>query len=217
VTDVPVHRLIETTVHGRYLIRDGPESHLLIGFHGYAETAEIHLSELERFPDATNWTLVAVQALHPFYVRSTQQVVASWMTNLDRMEAIADNIAYVNRVVASLPPANTLVFAGFSQGAAMAYRAANAIPCGGLIILCGDLPPDAAAEALPPLLIGRGMRDDWYSAEKLKKDLKSLEGSNQAVEALEFEGGHEWTDAFRTAAGKFLERIRMSSGLSCRP
>jgi len=37
---------IAATVHGRFLVRPGPPERLLIGFHGYAETAEIHIDEL---------------------------------------------------------------------------------------------------------------------------------------------------------------------------
>src|SRR5436190_8550298 len=101
-------RLIETTTHGRYLVRRGSRR-MLIGFHGYAENAERHLAELEKIEGAAEWTLVAVQALHPFYTRS-EEVVANWMTRQDREIAIADNINYVRRVVDELQPRDKLVF-----------------------------------------------------------------------------------------------------------
>jgi len=89
----------------------------------------------------------------------------------------------------------------------MAYRAAAHVACDGLLILGGDLPPDVAAQAvvhLPPnILIGRGRTDDWYSAEKLEQDLKFLPRAQTCL----FDGGHEWTDAFREAAGKFLASL----------
>jgi dienelactone hydrolase len=200
-------RLVETSVHGRYLLRGGPPERLLIGFHGYAETADVHMADLEKIPGAEEWTLVAVQALHPFYLRSTQEVVASWMTRVDRGHAIADNIAYVQRVVADLPETRTLVFVGFSQGGAMAYRAAVFIRCAGLIVLAGDIPPDVDdASKLPPLLIGRGVQDDlWYPAEKLEKNLRFL-GSKPDVTTCVFDGGHEWSAEFRRAASVFLRR-----------
>jgi predicted esterase len=154
-------RIVETPVHGRTLFRAGAQERLLVGFHGYAETADVHLAQLELIPGAGQWSVAAVQALHPFYVRSTQEVVASWMTRVDREHAIADNIEYVRRVVASLPPARTVVFAGFSQGASMAWRAAAALHCSGVLVLGGDVPPDISLEAkLPPALIGRGLEDD---------------------------------------------------------
>jgi predicted esterase len=192
---------IETKTHGRYLVRRGASQRLLVGFHGYAENAERHMAELEKLE--VDWTLVAVQALHPFYTR-TEEVVASWMTRQDRELAIADNIEYIRRVVEDLGPHDKLVFAGFSQGAAMAYRAATRIRCDGLIILGGDLPPDVTSLSAP-VLLGRGERDDWYTAEKFEKDLRFLK-TLVPVDTCVFDGGHEWCDAFRQAAADFLRR-----------
>lgn len=198
-------RTIETTTHGRYLFEDRGAERLLVGFHGYAEVAESHMAELQRIAGIDDWSLVAVQALHPFYTRSGS-VVASWMTSLDRELFIADNIAYVQRVLAELPRPKTLVFSGFSLGAAMAARAAAAVSCAGLIMLGGDIPPEVKAAEdvrLPPVLLGRGTRDEWYTDEKFKHDLSFLEGRTRVTRCV-FAGGHEWTDEFRHAAGEFL-------------
>jgi predicted esterase len=200
---------IATSVHGRFLHVDRGADRLLIGFHGYAETADVHLAELEKLPGIERWSLVAVQALHPFYTR-TGNVVASWMTSLDREHAIADNIAYVEKVLASLPPPRTLVFAGFSQGVAMASRAAAHVGrASGLILLGSDIPPEVKADPsvhLPPTLLGRGERDEWYTPEKFNHDMSYLQSTSQ-VTTCTFDGGHEWTDVFRTAAGRFLEEL----------
>jgi len=205
-----IARTLETAVHGRYLYEDRGSSldggRLLVGFHGYAETAEMHLEELAKLPGIERWSVASIQALHPFYTRSGS-IVASWMTRLDRELAIADNLAYVQRVLASLPPAQTLVLAGFSQGATMAARAAAMFgSASGLMLLAGDLPPEIHANptlVLPPVLLARGASDDWYTDEKFKKDLSYLEGTTSVTKCL-FDGGHEWTDGFREAAGQFL-------------
>ena len=196
---------IETPAHGRVLYEKRGEERLLVGFHGYAERAETHLAELHKIEGTAGWSLAAVQSLSRFYTR-TQDIVGSWMTSLDRELAIADNIEYVRRVVAALPPPGKLVFIGFSQGASMAARAAAAIRCDGLILLGGDIPPDVKVDGvrLPPVLLARGKRDDWYSEGKFKDDLKFL---GDGVTALEFDGGHEWSDAFRAAATEFLNGL----------
>src|SRR6202008_4756374 len=174
-----IDRTLETSIHGRYLWEERGAERMLVGFDGYAETAEIHMAELEKIPGIESWSVAAVQALHPFYTRSGS-IVANWMTSLDRDHAIADNIAYVHRVLASLPTPRTLVFLGFSQGAAMAARAAASVQTSaGLILLGGDLPPEIHADpsvALPPMLLARGELDEWYTAEKFNKDLSDLEG-----------------------------------------
>ena len=94
-------RTIEARTHGRYLVKpaDGPApSPLLVGFHGYGESAATHLEVLARIPGSEHWLLVAVQGLHRFYRRDSE-VVASWMTREDREQAIADNLAYVRLVM----------------------------------------------------------------------------------------------------------------------
>src|SRR5438309_3902986 len=150
-------RTIGATVHGRYFVRSGPPECLLVGFHGYAENAERHIAELLRIPGVEKWTVAAVEALHPFYLGRTQEIVASWMTRQERELAIADNKAYVRSVVDTFPRPRTLVFLGYSQGAAMAYRAAADQQTGAVIVFGGDVPPDVTA-GIPPVLIGRGKR-----------------------------------------------------------
>jgi predicted esterase len=200
-------RTIETSTHGRFLFEDRGPDRLLVGFHGYGETADVHLGELEKIGGIGRWSVASVQALHPFYTRSGQAAVASWMTSIDRELAIADNVAYVQRVLASLPRPATLVFIGFSQGASMAARAAAySARANGLILLGGDIPPDVREDrgiTLPPTLLARGETDDWYTDEKFKNDLRYLESTTN-VTPLVFAGGHEWTDAFRGAAAAFL-------------
>lgn len=215
-------RQIATLVHGRYLLDRGPEPGaegrpLLVGCHGYAENAERHLEELRRIPGASEWVLCAVGALNRFYHPKTQDVIASWMTKQDRELMIEDNVRYVARVVSEVRrrerTSGLLVMAGFSQGVAMAYRAACrcGFPCHGLLALAGDVPPDvAAAETppLPPVLLGRGTGDAWYTEEKMDADLRALAAKGADVEACVFAGGHEWTEELRDAAGRFLARVR---------
>lgn len=210
-----VHTLPATT-QGRYLVvPSGEGAPLLVGFHGYGQNAEQLLEDLRRVPGSERWTLVAIQALHRFYSPKTQAVVGSWMTRLDREQAILDNLAYVRRVVAELRAAQgggLLVFAGFSQGAAVAWRAAaHCGPCEGLVVLGGDLPVDVAEVPglhLPPILLGRGEGDPFYTASQLEQDLATLADLGIEAEAVRFEGGHAWAPDFLTAAGRFLTEIR---------
>ena len=99
--------LIETPTHGRVLV-DRPSvspTAVLVGCHGYAQTAEILLDELLMIRGDAPWTLVSVQALHRFYTKGDRDVVASWMTRQDRDTAIADNIAFPLREHTRIPAA----------------------------------------------------------------------------------------------------------------
>lgn len=219
----PRLEIVQTTVHGRYLVRPataGEAVGVVVGFHGYGEVADTLLTELGGIPGISGWKVIAVQALHPFYKNSTGEVAASWMTRMDREAAIEDNTHYVanvlQREMIGQEDASLLVFAGFSQGTAMAYRAAAGagFRCHGVVALGGDFPPEVAAQDLqdfPPVLIGRGDRDEWYTEEKLAHDLETLSAKGISTSVSRYAGGHEWTDEFRTAFGAFLGQVRTAS------
>ncbi len=211
---------IATTTHGRVLIEDAavPVSRgIAIGFHGYAQSAEDMLDELRTLDVERAWTLIAPQGLHRFYTRGETRVVASWMTRQDRDLAIADNLEYVRQLIgsglssvhASTAGDAPLVFVGFSQGAAMAYRAAVlAIDRpSNVIALGGDAPPEVrdadparVRDRLRHVLIGAGTRDTWFTAEKWRRDAAWLQAASVPHDVVTFDGGHEWTDSFRAAA-----------------
>jgi predicted esterase len=207
--------LVTATVHGRYLFDStaGRGAGLLVGFHGYAELADAQMDRLRAIPGSELWVLASVQALHPFYRGRSNDVVASWMTRLDREQAIADNVAYVGAVVADIRRRvqfSTIVYAGFSQGVAMAFRAALRGPHRGAVIaLGGDVPPelksgDTSGWRGLPVLLGRGTQDPWLTEDQLTRDLEFLRAAGAEVTPVIFDSGHEWAPAFCAAAGEWL-------------
>jgi predicted esterase len=210
----PRPHLVATPTHGRYLV-EAPEGTgpfpILLGFHGYAESADVLLAHLRRIDPRHQWLRVSAQGLHRFYAKG-DRVVASWMTRENRLEAIADNLAYTAAVLAAVardyPARRDLVVAGFSQGAAQAYRVAAQLgaSCRGILALGGDLPPEVEPKAasLAPVLVGRGRRDEWYTAAKLQGDVAALEGAGVALTVCEFDGAHEWAEPFVVAASTWL-------------
>ena len=212
---------IPATTHGRVLVRHAgsPRSRgILAGFHGYMENAAVQLSRLAQIPGADAWTLVSIQALHRFYRGRSQEVVASWMTREDREAAIADNIQYVNAAIAAVDAAApAVIYAGFSQGVAMTFRAAvhAARPAAGVIAVGGDVPPELLADSsrpFPRVLLARGADDEWYTAAKLAADIAGLRRRGGDVEEFVYSGGHEWTAAVAEAAGAWLEALRGQAG-----
>jgi predicted esterase len=208
--------LIETPTHGRVLVLDSaefPSRGTIVGFHGYGQSADTMLSELQRIPGADRWRLVSVQALNRFYTRGDESVVASWMTRQDRDATIADNIEYVNRALDAAVGADgqILIYLGFSQGASMAARMAarGRRRAKGLVLLGGDIPPELkrdSAANLPPVLIGVGSGDLRYQPYA-EADVKYLEGHGTPAQVVRFDGGHEFTDEFRTAVGAWISAL----------
>ena len=215
-----IERAIAAGTHGQYLLEPpaspGPAP-VLVGFHGYGESADTQLDRMRRVPGADRCLLVAVQGLHRFYQRRANEVVASWMTRQDRELAMADNLAYVAAVMDAVdreyPGAPRLVFSGFSQGVAMAFRAASDSSRGvdGVIAVGGDVPPELDAAAVGRVrhaLVCHGTRDEWYTQAIFERDVRRLRDANVAVRTVEFDGGHEWSADVVAAAALFLrERL----------
>ena len=216
-------RTIAVGSHGRYLVAPpagrmpaATAAPLLLGLHGYAEDAELHLERLRSIPGADRWLIVSVQALHRFYRGRSRDVVASWMTRQNRDLMIPDNLSYVSAVIDEVRrewgAGTTLVFAGFSQGVAMAFRAAalGRHQANGIVALGGDVPPELETSSLariPEALIGRGERDDWYTPQKFSDDEARLRAAGTNVVMTTFDAGHEWTADFNRVAAAFLVRL----------
>ena len=215
--DEVVTHSVPTMTHGRVLVaeaRAAAARGLMVGFHGYGENAGIQMERLRAIPGAAAWTLVSVQALHRFYDRRTQQVIACWMTHEDREDAIADNLAYVTAALEGVPydPSRPVVFAGFSQGVAMAYRVACRGPrrAAGIVAVGGDVPPELLQDpevTFPDVLMIRGRQDEWYSQQKFEADTTALRARRVALQPLQVEGGHEWHEPVMDAAARFIEEV----------
>ena len=204
---------VAARIHGRVLVREAADAVAIVaGFHGYMENAEIQMARLEALPTSDRATLVSVQGLNRFYRGRSQDVVAGWMTRQDREAMIADNIAYCDRAIElAARPELPFFTLGFSQGVAMAFRAATrgrrrAV---GVVAVGGDVPPELLQDAtitFPAVLLARGEEDEWYTSAKLEADASALRARHTAVETLVYPGRHEWTAEVAAAASRFLSR-----------
>jgi predicted esterase len=213
---ITVHA-VPTLTHGRVLVRDARAAvrkGILVGFHGYVENASIQMDRLVAIPGSEAWTLVSIQGLHRFYRGKTDEVVASWMTREDRDDAIADNLSYVSAALEQVPHdlSTRLVYAGFSQGVAMAFRAGvlGSIPAAGIAAVGGDVPPELIGNsdvAFPAVLFLRGVRDSWLTRERFDRDVASLTARRVVLTASTYDGAHEWNTEASSAIGDFLRRL----------
>ena len=222
--DEPLLRHAPATVHGRYLVRphdSGAGGLWLVGFHGQGQTAQAFFGPLARVPHGGRWLVASVQGLNRWYAGRSNEVVANWMTRQDRELAIAGNVAYVDTVCDQLErefgAPRAIVFAGFSQGVAMAYRAGllGRRACAAIVAAGGDVPPElkgAAPRAWPRVLAATGARDEWYTPARLEEDAAFLRTVRPDARALVFDGGHEWGDALADAAGALLAEVEEGAG-----
>ena len=216
---IPVLRHARAQVHGRYFIQSPPSGAgplWLVGFHGQGQTADEFLEFLDRVPRSAAWRVASVQGLNRHYASRGQRITANWMTSQDRELAIADNVSWVNTVLDAIEDEfgapRVIVFAGFSQGVAMAYRAGllGSRPCAAIIAGCGDVPPELESQAArewPRVLAATGRSDAWYTPARLDADLAVLRARGADASTLVFEGGHEWSAALCQAVGELLKEI----------
>jgi predicted esterase len=203
---------VETSVHGRFILKPCNSGRLLVGFHGYAENAEDQLARLTRLKIAEDWMICSIQGLHPFYTRTNGQVVASWLTRLDRDLALEDNLQYIAKVLLSLTRQNPrlegpTVFTGFSQGAATAWRAGCRLGASGVAAVGGEIPAELGPDQLariPLVFLARGRNDRKYPLERLEADISRLSAAGVTPQVVEFPGGHLWTEDLDEALNGFL-------------
>ena len=205
---------IETPTHGRVLLHAPAAAPIvLMGFHGYTENADIQMGRLQEIAGDSDWTLVSVQGLHRFYRGRTPEISASWMTRQDREQMIIDNVEYADRVFEAIPRGRAkVVTVGFSQGVAMAFRAAvlGRHRADAIVAIGGDVPPELLSDPavqFPPLLLARGETDDWYTASKLTADLDALIARGIPPSAAVYPGGHEWTEYVSRLVHDFISRV----------
>lgn len=189
----------------------------MVGFHGYGEQASIQLDRLRGLNISTRFDLVSIQALHRFYAKGGEATAASWMIKEDRELLIQDNVAYVHAVLAEVArecgAPTAVVFAGFSQGASMAYRAA-ALCAGeawGVLAVGGDVPPElneTQLSRIPRVLIGAGTRDQWFTPDRCAADAGRLRRAGVQVDVAELDAGHQWTPELAARATSWLAALR---------
>ncbi len=175
--------------------------------HGYGQLVEYfsrHFQSLHE-ADPAGTVIVAPEALSRFYLAGTSgRVGASWMTTADRLTEIADQVAYLDALLAHLlaacPPDVRVTVLGFSQGTATVSRwlasRANGWRPHQLVLWAGNFPADIETTASQRLLrdlsvvLVSGEQDEYVPPEKLAAQAETLRLHGARVTTHSFEGKH---------------------------
>ena len=191
---------ITIPIRAQYLMEPtSPEagSRVVLGFHGYAERAEVQQQRLIALKLSQPTVCCCPEAYNRFYSRSGR-VVASWMTKAYRKEAIDDCIGYIDslmRVLSETWKCNeSPVLFGFSQGAALAYRYAvrGEFKSKGLVVVGSDIPPDIFDQLskLPKTLVCHGEQDERVAIEAFNQSVERLGAAKVEFSKYCYQGGH---------------------------
>ncbi len=170
-------------------------------FHGYGQLAEFFIKKFEGLDSSKNF-IIAPQGLSKYYLNGVYgRVGASWMTKEDRLTEIANQYAYIDRVLQQFDlSSKQLIYFGFSQGTAtMGRYAAHAkIPFQQMIIWAGTFPPDTDSEDWS-YLTGEEQVSYWTSKQDQYFQEGLVDKQNEVIsKALGrepllnwYEGGHK--------------------------
>jgi predicted esterase len=202
----PEYRTVVVDRHARVGMVGDPatatEAWLLL--HGYGMLAQGILHWF-RTAERAGRLLIAPEALSRFYLeeKGIRRVGASWMTREDRDNDLADQQAYLDRVVTEIAGRiPRLQVHGFSQGVAAGARwvVRGVRPVARLVCWGGTVPPEVSPDSLTralggaPVRFAVGDRDRWVAPELVAADAARLvEGGCPAV-VHRFAGGHRVDD-----------------------
>ena len=171
--------------------------------HGYGMLAS---SMVKRFRvlDPAEHFVIAPEGLSRFYWYEPRVPVASWMTSEDRLNEIADYVAYLDQlyelILTDKDLSNCSINAmAFSQGTATLARwlTHGKIKADNVIFWAGFmLPHDADLSVTVPILNQSkvlyvlGDNDEWITPEKMEEQKAKLTDSGVHYELVMFEGTH---------------------------
>lgn len=198
-----IHKLkVQKT--NRVIVLGEPEKAkiVLIALHGYGQLVTFFQRRFHEL-DLNRYCIILPEGMHRFYLSGTEgRVGASWMTKEERIDDIADNLDYLDRIYQTYikqDRSQKVVVLGFSQGAATAARwiqfTENKIDC--FIQWAGVFPPDldlskgnSVFSDIEHFYVA-GDTDPYFQNVDLLETQKAWMRENGVhPEFVEFHGGH---------------------------
>ena len=212
MTDPQAHEIVVPRTARYYTLGPTPGSprELWIVCHGYGQLAGRFIHDFAPLDDGTR-LIVAPEALSLFYLDSIPErrkqreprVGATWMTREHRDAEIADQITYLDQLVAALTgqlggASPRVVVVGFSQGTATVCRwlGAGGTRVDQLVLWGGQIPPELAVADWHARLQGAaltivvGDADEYATAKIVAAEAERLESAGVAFSLQRFSGGH---------------------------
>lgn len=190
-----------------YLPEGGGPKPLLLALHGYGGD-KASMMRLARRVNDHDYVIASLQGPHQHLVYPKDRTQGlgygfGWVSNFKPEESVALHHRLVSEIIDTLTqkgeidPAKVFLL-GFSQSVGLNFRFAFTHPervCG-VVAICGGIPGDWESEGkyqagAVDVLYLAGERDEFYSPERVKKNVEALERRARTVELRFFDAGHE--------------------------
>lgn len=176
-----------------------------IALHGYGQLSRFFIRKFQSLNPEENF-VIAPEGLHRFYIQGTAgRVGASWMTKEERLTDIQDYIQYLDQLFDEygIEDYEKVVLVGFSQGAATSARwmEMGKIKPDIYFHWAGVFPPDLEFDPNQNVFGASknyyvvGSKDEYFTEEKVKEELRNFEEKGIEMEYLSFDGPHTLDDA----------------------
>lgn len=207
-----IQKTVKVNTHGNA----NNARYLWVALHGYGQLTDYFIEKFHVLDESEHF-VVAPEGFHRFYLKGTSgRVGASWMTKEERLDDIADNIAYLNQVYdefVSKKEFDKIIVLGFSQGASTAARWIQMGKCkpDAFVQWAGVFPPDLEiksegnrfAEIQHLFVIGN--QDPYFTNISDDDVFSQAKEMGISPEIIRFEGDH---NIYVEGLNKVLEIIK---------
>lgn len=194
---------------------------LLIYCHGYGENKR-HGMRLARECAPDGFVVASLQGFYQHMQLPTERDVPirygfGWLTNFKSEESVALHHKFVLDVIGKLAneniaDKNKVFLIGFSQSCALNFRFAftHMENLKGIVGICGGMPGDwntseVYKETNASVLYLHGVKDEFYTPERVKDYKEQLTKRARCVEVKFYEAGHEITSVMRSDIREWLK------------
>ena len=183
-------------------------SRVLLAAHGYGMSAERFAQKLETVLDGKT-CLIVPEGLYRYYIDNAHKKVgAHWMTKEERLDDIADNVRYLERVLADcgIGKQTPVTALGFSQGThtLLRFSVRTEHNIRHFISWGSHIPADVLEEEFLPffqrarLTLAWGNEDEFISPDKMQMHAEELNDKGVPFELVKYNGRHKIeTDVLR--------------------
>ncbi len=209
MTEVIEHRIVvEFPCYYDLYVPEGEEPKpLVIAMHGYGGDKHSMMRLMRRVNDR-DYAIACLQGPHQHLVMPTEASPKlgfgfGWLSNFKSEESVAIHHQLVRGIIETLKSSgqadtSSVILVGFSQSAGVNFRFAftHGDLVRGVVAICGGIPGDWETDGkyqsgVIDVLYIAAERDEYYTPDRMRRNVEALRRRARSVELRFFDAGHE--------------------------